>query len=111
MKKVWVLMWAVSLIVMVSAGAVLAGNTRDPKIQDRFERQQQRIDQGVVSGSLTRREAAILQDNLNWIRDEEARLKADGRLTERERKRLTRMLDDNSERIYDKKHNHIRRMH
>ncbi len=112
MRKVWVLVVvAVSLIVMMSAGVVLASNAHDMKIRDRIEKQQQRIDQGVISGDLTRREADMLQDNLNWIRDEEARLKADRRLTERERKRLHKVLDQNNEMIYDKKHNRIRRMH
>lgn len=111
MRKVWVLVVvAVSLIVMMSAGVVLASNAHDMKIRDRIEKQQQRIDQGVISGSLTRREADMLQDNLNWIRNEEARLKADGRLTERERKRLHKVLDQNNEMIYDKKHNRIKRL-
>jgi hypothetical protein len=109
MRRVWILTVVVSLILMVCAGSVLAGNIHDPKIQDRIERQQQRIDQGIIAGSLTRKEAAVLQDNLNWIRDEEAHLKRDGRLTDRERKRLHNMLDENSEMIKDKKHNRIRR--
>ncbi|HMK50523.1 MAG TPA: hypothetical protein VK435_10760 [Thermodesulfovibrionales bacterium] len=109
MKRVWILTVAIVLVVMASASTVLAGNVHDPKIRERIARQQQKIDQGIISGSLTRREAAVLQDNLDWIRDEEVHLKRDGRLTDREKKRLWRMLDENSEMIHDKKHNRIRR--
>lgn len=111
MKKKMVVAASAFLIVFVlSAIAVYAGNTKDPKIRERIEEQQKRIDQGIASGSLTRREADIVQDNLNRIRDSEARMKADGKLTPRERKRLERMLDRNSRMIYKEKHNPIQRI-
>jgi len=89
--------WSLSIV-----GCVYAGNTRDPGIRERITEQQARIDEGIASGQLTRHEANILQDNLNWIKTEEARLKADGRLTPEERARLHRMLDKNSAMIYKK---------
>jgi hypothetical protein len=111
MKKVWGFILAASLVVILSAGNVFAGNTYDPKIQERITKQQQRIDQGIASGNLTNTEAGILQDNLNWVKAEETRLKADGKLTERERERLRKMLDNNSNMIYKKKHNAIKRLY
>lgn len=98
-------------VAMIAATVVYAGRTADPQIQDRIHEQQKRIDEGIRSGQLTRAEADVLQDNLNWIRDTEARLKADGRLTPQERKRLHRLLDDNGDMILKKKHNKIQRLY
>ncbi len=77
---------------------------------DRILNQRERIEQGMRSGELTRREADILLDNLSWIRHKFQRMKADGRLTPVEQARLDRMLDDNSQMIYNKKHNVPRRL-
>ena len=98
-------------ILTLTSSIVCAQPVRDIGIQERIAAQQSRIDQGIVSGRLTQREAAIIQDNLNWIRDRELRMKADGILTGRERERLHRMLDQNSEMIFRKKHNRIRRLY
>lgn len=73
--------------------------------------QQSRINQGVRSGQLTRREAAILQDNLNWIRAEHSRLSARGRLTPAELNMLERRLQQNDQMIFNKKNNPIRRIY
>ena len=61
--------------------------------------------------TLIHSEAATLQDNLNWIKETEARLRADGRLTPPERKKLDRMLDRNSDMIRHKKNNPARRLY
>jgi len=82
-----------------------------PGIDQRVADQQRKIDQGIISQELTRGEARTLQDNLNYIQREEARLKADGSLTHEERERLHQMLDENSDIIYDKKHNPVRRFY
>ncbi len=79
--------------------------------RDRIENQQKRIDQGIAKGDLTRREADMLQDNLNHIRDEYGRMKADGRLTPSEADRLDRDLDLNSRMIQDRRNNEIRRLY
>lgn len=80
-------------------------------IPARIASQQQRIDQGVASGELTRGEANLLQDNLNYVRSEFARMRADGLLTPREVDRLERLLDNNSQMIFNKKHNPARRLY
>jgi hypothetical protein len=74
-------------------------------LQAEINKQQQRINQGISSGSLTRAEADTLNDNLRYIQDTYNRAKADGTLTPNEEKRLRKMLDDNSQQIYNKKHN------
>lgn len=109
MKKILAIGLMTGIIIMI-AGNVLAGNTYDSVINDRLAEQQKKIDKGFASGQLTSAEADILQDNLNWIKAEETRLKADGKLTPKERARLNKMLDRNSNMIYKKKHNPIRRL-
>ncbi len=103
MKKILAIGLMTGIILVMVAGSVFAGNTYDPVINDRIAEQKKRIDEGIASGQLTRAEADILQDNLNWIKAEETRLKA-------ERARLNKMLDRNSNMIYKKKHNPIRRL-
>lgn len=80
-------------------------------IGTRIDNQQRRIDEGISSGDLTRREADILIDNLNWIRDEYSRAKRDGRLTQPEIERLSEHLNQNNRMITDKKNNAVRRVY
>ena len=108
-KTILIAVAAVLVFAFLTVGAY-AGNTHDPGIRERIEEQQKRIDQGIASGQLTRREADIVQDNLNRIRTVEARMKEDGNLSPSERKRLEHMLDRNSKMIYKEKHNPIKRI-
>jgi len=73
--------------------------------------QQARINQGLRSGQLTRREAAIIQDNLNWIKAEHSRLSARGGLNPAEINRLERQLQRNDQMIFNKRNNPIRRIY
>jgi hypothetical protein len=77
-------------------------------IPERFARQQRRIDQGVKSKELTQEEAKVLRDNLNYIKNEDARLRAAGKLSDQEKNRLHILLDQNSEMIQNKKHNPVK---
>ena len=90
----------------VAYGQAQAPNygTNDPNIQQRMQNQQQRIDQGVASGQLTPKEAGRLQAQEAKIKQDEARMKSDGKLTPKERKKLNKELDKESERIYEQKH-------
>ena len=101
---------ALVLAIGLMTAAAYAGNTNDPGIHARIEEQQKRIDQGISSGQLTRVEADIVQDNLNRIKDAEARMKRDGNLTPKERARLELRLDRNSRMIYKEKHNPVKRV-
>ena len=80
-------------------------------IAARVDNQQHRIDDGIRSGQITRHEANMLQDNLNYIRNEFSRISVNNRLTQHEHERLNRLLDQNSEMIYREKHNEIRRLY
>jgi polyhydroxyalkanoate synthesis regulator phasin len=102
-------------LVLFSAGAYASDSdhnplTHDPKIVERFEHQQKRIDDGVKKGSLTTEEAAMVQDNLNRIKAEEAKLKAAAQLTPKAKESLKHKLDLNSEMIESEKKNVIRRI-
>lgn len=99
MKKALALSLLVGIICMALAGNAVAG------VFERIAEQQKRIDNGIIKGSLTKKEAAILQDNLNYIRGKAAKMKAGGGLSPSEVDYLQKMLDDNDAQIYEGKHN------
>ena len=79
-------------------------NVNDPNIQQRMQNQERRIQQGVNSGALTPKEAGKLEAREAKIKQDEARMKSDGQLTAKERKKLNKELDNASDRIYKQKH-------
>jgi hypothetical protein len=79
-------------------------------LPNRIDSQQRRIDQGISFNELTREEAAIVQDNLNWIKQEYARAKTDGRVSGEEWSRIEKYLDQNSKMITEKKDNPVQRL-
>jgi hypothetical protein len=100
------------LFVKVSAAAVFSvflavtayGQTNDPLVQKREQRQEKRIDQGVQSGELNPREAGRLEREQARIKQDEERMKADGKLTPQERRKLRREQNRASRHIYREKH-------
>jgi hypothetical protein len=78
--------------------------TSDPLVNARQERQTDRMVQGVASGELTRQEATELTQERRDIRQLESSYKADGVLTEAERKDLHQQLDRAGEEIREEKH-------
>lgn len=64
-----------------------------PTLHERMEHMEVRIERGIKNGDLTRREAEGLRHELRAIRQREERMRADGRLSERERARLHEDLD------------------
>lgn len=85
-------------------GSALAGSA-DPVVKQREINQQQRIQQGINNGRLTPAEAGRLEAQQAKIRQDESRMKADGTLTPRERRKLAREQNRASRTIYRKKHN------
>jgi hypothetical protein len=101
MRKIAGLFIAAVFVIGVSAVA-MAG----PRgINHREYREQQRINQGIRSGELTRREADRLEANMARIRTDErfARMTGGG-ISPRERARLERELNRESRGIYRQKH-------
>jgi hypothetical protein len=75
-----------------------------PRVDQRQANQEQRIDQGVASGSLTQREANRLERGQQHVDNMENRAKADGVVTRGERARLHQAQDVQSARIHRQKH-------
>ena len=74
-------------------------------INRREDSQRVRIQEGIRSGKLTKKEAARLINQQNRIEVYETRSRMDdGRLDRQERRRLNRMLDRSSHNIYREKH-------
>lgn len=76
-----------------------------PRMDQRQLNQDRRIEQGLESGELTRREAARLEHQQMRIEHQEAAAKADGIVTRGERARLTHQQNKASRNIARKNHN------
>lgn len=100
MKK---MITAIILGAFILAPVAQAGN-KSPGVNKREHNQVKRIKQGVNSGELTKREVRRLKHEQAHIRAKEARFKADGELTARERAKLHRDLNQSSRHIYKQKH-------
>lgn len=90
------------LSLVLPALALAQANT--PRVDQRQANQEQRIDQGVASGSLTEREANRLERGQQHVDNMENRAKADGVVTRGERARLHQAQEVQSRRIYTQKH-------
>jgi hypothetical protein len=106
----------VVLVAFLGMFFVVGGSTesyakeRKSTIRERIDINQGRIDEGIRSGSLTRREAEKVQAELDDVRKARARMKEDdGRLSPRERERLHRRIDEVEKLIYREKHDSRRR--
>jgi hypothetical protein len=91
-----------SFFVLFLAGMAYAQNT--PVADERQQNQRSRIKQGVVSGEVTRAEAAKLKSEQRRIRRTENRAKADGQVTRNERVNIQRKQNQASRKIRREKH-------
>ena len=73
-------------------------------INERQDNQQARIKQGVINGEVTKREGVKLTKQQVKTQRKEARFKADGNFTKKERAIVQRDLTKNSASIYKQKH-------
>ena len=96
----------IALVALALACAFASAAEAAPysSINSRQYEQQRRIQQGVRSGDLTRREAAYLEHREAEVRRVERAARADGHVSQRERARINRMLDANSREIQRQKH-------
>ena len=76
-----------------------------PRIDERQQEQQQRIDQGARSGDITKKEAAHLRKQQAKIRQMERRAMADGRMSVKEKAQIELAQNKESLRIAKQKHN------
>ncbi len=91
--------------LMTTVTAVAFGQTATPRIDKREANQEARINQGVESGELTKRETRTLDAREGKIARDEAAAKADGKVTHEERAQLRGEERRASRAIYRKKHN------
>lgn len=101
-RTVWL-----ALGLAVSLGAHAQSGLPDAqaaRVDQRQERQEKRIEQGVASGELTRRETARLEHQQRHINRLERRTEADGQVTAREAQRVESAQDRASQRIFRAKH-------
>ncbi|MBL8699594.1 MAG: hypothetical protein JNK67_14545 [Alphaproteobacteria bacterium] len=97
---------AVALLALpaVASAQAPASGTNTPGVDKRQANQEQRIDQGVGSGQLTKRETRRLNQGQNHVDNVENRAKADGKVTKRERAHMKHAQNAQSRRIYRQKH-------
>lgn len=81
------------------------------QVNKRQANQNRRIQQGKRSGELVPREVKQLRQQQRQIKKAERRMLSDGCLTRDERNRLLKRLNRASNKIYQLKHNNIRRGH
>jgi hypothetical protein len=79
-----------------------------PKLDRREANQEKRIDQGVASGQLTQREERRLEARETHLNNVEAKAKADGVVTGKERKHLHVMANSDSKGIHRQTHDRQR---
>ncbi|MBP9655641.1 MAG: hypothetical protein KBE19_14750 [Rhodocyclaceae bacterium] len=93
-----------ALLFSALALPALAQVASTPRIDQRQANQQQRIEQGVQSGSLTEKEAARLEKGQAHVQNMENKAVADGKVSARERGRIEHAQDVQSKRVYRQKH-------
>lgn len=92
------------VLAVVGASDADTRRTRDPGVNARQHNQRERIQQGVASGELTRRETGRLAAEQRDIRQLERAYKSDGALTGAERRDLQHEQNQASRDIYQQKH-------
>lgn len=106
-KSIWLVPLLGLLAMPVFAGH---GANHADRLEQRIDRQHDRIRHGIRSGELTRWEARKLRKQHRRIVRLEDRYLRDGRLDRQERRKLRHKLDKASERIYEFKHNEHRKI-
>ena len=97
-----------SIPYAVLTGSLLVGGSAYAQsmysIDQRQDYQQNRIEQGIRSGQITRSEAYRLEQGERAIDRAQARARADGVVTQQERDRISRMVDRQGREIYRQSH-------
>jgi tellurite resistance protein len=104
MNKFTTLAAGITLAIASFGALAQAGHAATPRVDQHEANQQARIEGGVASGQLTRREALRLEREQARIRAAESHAKADGVVTPAERRRLQAMQRRASADIHAQKH-------
>jgi hypothetical protein len=95
---------AAALVLASALAAAQTPPTATPGVDARQAKQEQRIEQGVASGTLTARETRRLEREQTRIAKAETQAKADGTVTAKERRHLHKAQDAASRDIKHQKH-------
>ena len=102
MSKFRSIPYAVLSGALLASGGVYAQSMSG--IDQRQDYQQNRIEQGIRSGQITRSEAIRLEQGERAIDRAQARARADGTVTSQERARIDHMTDRQGQQIYRQSH-------
>jgi hypothetical protein len=91
--------------LLFTSAAVFAAEPSTPRVDQRQENQERRIEKGESSGALTEREAKNLEHKQDKLAKHEEKAKEDGKVTAAERGKLRAESRRNSRAIARKKHN------
>lgn len=91
-------------IASIGAFAQAAAPAATPGVDQRQANQEKRIDQGIASGELNKRETRRLEKEQVAINKAEDKAKADGTVTKKERRHLHKMQNKASQDIHQQKH-------
>lgn len=75
-----------------------------PRVDKRQANQDKRIDKGVQSGQLNKKETARLEKGQERVQKAENKAMADGKMNKKERAHIEHMQDQQSKQIYREKH-------
>ena len=95
---------AFAVAACMAAGAVAAQTTSTPRVDARQDKQETRIEKGVQSGALNKKETVRLEKGQARVQKMENRAAADGKITPAERAKLEAAQDAQSKRNYTQKH-------
>lgn len=95
----------VTLLALAGLALPAAAQTQStPRVDQRQQNQERRIEAGEKSGALNQKEAARLEKGQARIQKMEDKAVADGKVTKKEKRRLEKAQDRQSRKIYREKH-------
>ena len=98
----------IAAVLFISSG-LFAQSVKTPKINKKQKNQLSRIEQGVKSGELTKRETKRLLKQEAKLQKQKKIAKSDGVVTKRERAKLNKEANKLSAKIYKQKHDKQKR--
>ena len=95
---------AVIVAAFALPGLSIAQTASTPRVDQRQENQEKRIQQGVQSGELTKKETKHLEKGQAKVQKQENKAMADGKMSAKERAKIEKAQDRENKRIFREKH-------
>ncbi|HZA56538.1 MAG TPA: hypothetical protein VE616_20005 [Candidatus Udaeobacter sp.] len=96
------IMAAIVATAVALPGYTLAQST--PRVDERQEKQDKRIERGLDKGQITKKEARRLEKGQERVDNLEEKALEDGKVTKREKRRIEKAQDTQSQRIRKERH-------